>query len=405
VTEPGARVGLRRAPLGALDVGSEPELVARIRGDIDRDGAITFARFMERALYEPGLGYYRRLRPAPGHAGDFLTAPETHPIFGHALSRLVADVWQRLDRPSTFVLREHGAGEGALAVAILDGLATERPDVLDATVVEPVEVEPARLEAFATRLTEAGHGGRHRSAGVDPITGLVLANEVLDALPVHRVVQRGAILREVLVGWRDGRFVDVEAQPTTPALAARLADHGIELVDGQRAEISLGIDPWIAGAAADLERGVALLIDYGHPAAELYGPRRRAGTLAAYVNHRVHDHPLVNVGRQDITAHVDLTAVERGAQTAGLTALARTTQAELLVGLGIEELLERERSDPATTMESYVALRAGLMRLLDPAATGAFKVLAFGRKVEPDPPLRGFDFRLSRSGRSPALYG
>ena len=387
--------GLRRVPLGALDVGSEPELVERLREEIERDGPITFARFMERALYEPGLGYYRRPRPGPGRGGDFLTAPETHPIFGHALSRLVTDVWERLDRPFPFVLREHGAGEGALAIAILDGLA-ETPELLEAIVVEPVELEPARLEAFDTRLDAAGHGARHRPAGTAAITGLALANEVLDALPVHRLVQRGADLREVLVGWRDGGFVDVEAPPSSPRLEERLSREQIALVDGQRAEVCLAIHDWVATAAAQLRRGVLLVIDYGHPAAELYGPRRRAGSLAAYVNHRVHDDPLVNVGRQDLTAHVDVSAVQDAAVAAGLVALGATSQAELLAGLGIEELLQRAQSDPATTMESYVTLRAGLMRLLDPAATGAFRVLAFGRDVPIEPPLRGFEFRLQR---------
>jgi SAM-dependent MidA family methyltransferase len=385
---------LRREPRRPIDVGSEPALVERLRAEIAATGPVTFARFMERALYEPGLGYYRRSRPGPGRAGDFLTAPETHPIFGHALARLVAAVWQRLDRTDPFVVREHGAGEGTLATAILDGLAAEAPDALDAVVVEPVEVEPARLEAFARRLEAAGHGARHRTASEDPIVGLVLANEVLDALPVHRVVQRGGRLREVLVGWADGSFVDIEADPTTLALGERLEAEGVELVDGQRAEISVALDAWVSGAAADLRRGVLLLIDYGHEAPELYGPRRRAGTLLAYVNHRAHDDPYANVGRQDLTTHVDLTAVDRAARPAGLTPVGRTTQAELLVGLGIEELLERARSDPATTLESYTALRSGLMRLLDPAATGRFAVLAYGRGIAPEPALPGFDFRL-----------
>ena len=329
------RGDLRREPRLPMDVGSEPALVERIRAEIEAAGPMTFARFMELALYEPGLGYYRRSRPGPGRAGDFLTAPETHPVFGHALARLVADVWQRLDRPHPFVLREHGAGEGAMAVSILDGLAADAPDPLAAIVVEPVEVEAARLEAFARRLEAAGHGARHRPGSDAPIVGLVLANEVLDALPVHRVVQRGEVLREVLVAWADSRFVDHEAEPTTPALQGRLDDEGIALVDGQHAEIALALDPWIESVAAALERGVLLLIDYGHDAADLYGSHRRAGTLLAYVNHQAHDDRYANVGRQDLTTHVDLTAVDRAARRAGLTPLGRTTQAELLVGLGI----------------------------------------------------------------------
>jgi SAM-dependent MidA family methyltransferase len=224
----------------------------------------------------------------------------------------------------------------------------------------------------------------------------VLANEVLDALPVHRVVRRGSRLREVLVGWRDGRFVELEDDPSTPALAVRLAREGIELGEGQRAEICLALDGWIDAAARGLGRGLLLLIDYGHPAAELYGPRRMAGTLRAYVNHRVHDDVLANVGRQDLTAHVDMTAVERAAARAGLAPLGVTTQAEFLVGLGVGELLTAIQSDPSTTLESYLELRSALGRLLDPAATGAFRVMAFGRGLPPETELQGFMFRLRR---------
>ena len=242
---------------------------------------------------------------------------------------------------------------------------------------------------------------RYESVEVDdqadrPIVGCVLANEVLDALPVHRVVQRGSRLRELLVDWRDGRFVELEGDPSTPAFAARLAAENIEMREGQRAEICLALDDWIAAAARGLGRGLLLLIDYGHPAADLYGPRRMAGTLRAYVNHRVHDDVFANVGRQDLTAHVDLTAVERAAARAGLNKLGVTTQAEFLVGLGVGELLTAVQSNPSTTLEAYLELRSALGRLLDPTATGAFKVMAFGRELPPNTELRGLAFRLRR---------
>ena len=138
--------------------------------------------------------------------------------------------------------------------------------------------------------------------------------------------------------------------------------------------------PWVADAAAGLGRGALLLIDYGYPAAELYDPiRRRDGTLRAYLRHRVHDDPYLHVGRQDLTAHVDVTAVERAAIAAGLTHLGTTTQAEFLVGLGTEDLLRAIQADPATTMEDYLAVRSALVRLLDPAAMGRFRVMAFAR--------------------------
>lgn len=383
---------LRRQPrVDIAAVGSEPELVDRIREEIAATGPITFARFMERALYEPGLGYYRRKNAGPGRDGDFLTAPETHPIFGRVVARQLDEVWRQLDRPTPFVVREHGAGTGTLALAILDGLAADRSGLVESIRIQPVEIEAARLAAFEARLRAAGHGGRIENEGGGPVTGVVLANEVLDALPVHRVRGTASGLQELLVDWDGERFIERPAQPTTPDLAARLRDEGIQLRDGQVAEICLAVDGWIARAAKPLERGIVLLIDYGHPAAELYGPRRMAGTLMAYVGHRAHDDPLINVGRQDLTAHVDISAVERGAAAAGLQTLGVTSQAAFLMALGIEELLRAVQADPATTVEDYLALRSSLVRLLDPAATGAFRVMAFGRRWPVEASLSGWN--------------
>jgi SAM-dependent MidA family methyltransferase len=366
---------LRREPARDIDLGDEPELVARLRAEIEGTGPITFARFMDRALYEPELGYYQSGTPRPGRAGDFLTAPETHPIFGRAVARQLDEVWRLLNRPDPFVVREYGPGTGALAAAILQGLAADGSGLREVLRYESVEVDDRPPD--------------------EQIVGVVLANEVLDALPVHRVVQRGDRLRELLVDWRDGRFVEVEGDLSTPALADRLAGEGIRPVEGQHAEICLALDGWVEAATRGLRRGLLLLIDYGHRAAELYGPRRMAGSLRAYVNHRVHDDVFANVGRQDLTAHVDLTAVERAAARAGLTALGLTTQAEYLVGLGVGELLTAVQSDPSTTLESYLELRSALGRLLDPAATGSFTVMAFARDMPPNTELRGFAFRLS----------
>ena len=220
---------------------------------------------------------------------------------------------------------------------------------------------------------------------------------MLDALPTHRVVVRQGVLREVLVGSERGHLVDVEADPTTPALAERLAAEGVELAEGQRAEICLAVDTWIAEVAGGLDRGLLLLIDYGYPATELYDRRRRSvGTLMAYVRQRAHDDPYRHVGRQDLTAHVDVTAVERAAARAGLVHLGTTTQAEFLVGLGIEARLQAIQADPSTTLEAYLAVRSGLLRLLDPAATGRFRVMGFARHWPEGPPLSGFAYRLRR---------
>jgi SAM-dependent MidA family methyltransferase len=388
---------LRRIPARDQEVPSDPELLAAIRAEIVRDGPMTFARFMEIALYDPARGYYRGAPARPGRAGDFLTAPEAHPIFGRALAHFASAVHRAIDAPVEFTIREHGAGTGALARPLVEALLTGRePDAPRAIRYVVAEVEPARVESVRAALDDLAEVSVEPDDG-RPIDGLVVANEVLDALPTHRVVQRGGRLREVFVGLGPpggddgaGDLVDVEGDPSTPGLAERLDAESIELADGQHAEICLALDGWVARAGAGLGRGALLLIDYGHPAAELYDAQRRAaGTLATYLGHQVGDDPYRAVGRQDLTAHVDVSAVERAAADAGLTHLGAATQAEFLTRLGAGELLVAEQTRPGATMQTYLDARAALVRMIDPSAMGRFRVLAFGRGLPDGATLPG----------------
>jgi len=394
-------LGLRRpADLQPLPVpGHHPVLAAKIAAEIDAGGPITFARFMELALYDIEGGYYSAEEARPGRAGDFITAPEAHPIFGWALARQVHELWELLDRPNPFVIREHGAGTGALILGVLEGLSREVSPLLGALRYQPVEVEPRRIDALAGRLRAAGHGTRldlGSDAGGAAVTGLVLANEVLDALPVHRIRGlAGGAIEELFVTHRGADFEEEAGPPSTQALPDRLAAEGIALRPGQEAEVCLAVDGWVRAAAAELRRGLLLLIDYGHPAAELYDPiRRPRGTLLAYQHHRAVDNPFQSVGRQDLTAHVDMTAVEAAANRAGLPTVGITTQSELLVSLGAGDLLAGLRDQPGATVEGYLAGRAALVRMLDPAAMGRFRVMAFGSGLPPGARLRGLEFRL-----------
>ena len=390
----GFRPELRREPPADVsDLADDPGLAERIRVEIGATGPMPFARFMELALYDPEGGYYRSAAVRPGRGGDFITAPELHPIFGELLARAVVDAWVTLGRPEPFTVVEHGAGEGALAVPMLAALPPE-------IRYHPVEVDGRRIAELRERLADAGLGDRLVAALPSPFDGVVVANEVLDALPVHRVRRRGGKLRELAVDvGADDRFIEVEIEPTTSALAERLAVEGIQLVEGQTAEIALTLDGWVHDVAAPLRRGLLILIDYGASAAELYDPvRRRDGTLQAYVRHRLSDDPYRFVGRQDLTAHVDVTAVRRAAEAVGLTTLGLTTQAEALMALGVEERLREVQADPSTTMEAYTLLRASLLRLLDPAAMGRFRVMVFGRGWPGDDTPRVLRYRLARPG-------
>jgi SAM-dependent MidA family methyltransferase len=378
--------GLRRIPAADIDaVEGDPELEALIRAEIATTGSMTFARFMELALYHPERGYYRNEAARPGRGGDFLTAPEAHPIFGRSIARLVVDVWSALDRPAGFTVREHGAGSGALAAGLVDGVRREAPGLAASLRYRAVEVEPRRLEELRERhelVIEPDDGA--------PISGVVLANEVLDALPTHRVVGTDHGLAEVFVGVEDGRLVDIVGRPSTGALAERLEADGVSLATGQRAEICLETDSWVRVAAAGLASGLLLLVDYGHPAEVLYDGRLRPeGTLAAYLGHQVHGDPYRAIGRQDLTTHVDVTAVERAARAAGLEPVATTTQARFLAGLGAGELLVELQTGPDASLPAYLEARSSLVRMIDPAAMGGFAVMAFGRGLPRDVPLRG----------------
>ncbi|MGD0122875.1 MAG: SAM-dependent methyltransferase [Candidatus Limnocylindrales bacterium] len=354
---------------------------------------------MERALYEPELGYYRSAADRPTDAGDFLTAPETHAIFGWTLARRVESLWAELSRPRPFQLVEYGAGSGTLALSILDGLRRHgATELVDAVRYEPVESNPHRLADLRLRFETAGHLERLAPAGSPasgsvPVVGVLLANEFLDAMPVHRVVVRAGKLRELFVTWNPGGgahaapgggeapggFAEVAAEPSTPELAARLGDDAVELAEGQVAEISRGLGPWLDEVAGRLARGFVLAIDYGYEAAELYGPRRLAGSLLGYRGHRVETDPFAAPGLVDLTAHVDFTAVQRLAAARGFRTVSLTTQSEFLVAAGLEEELRALQASPDLTLADYTRARSGIVRMLDPRHMGRFRVLLLAR--------------------------
>ncbi len=393
-------IGLQRAEdlQPSPEPGDDPALVALIQDEIASDGPMTFARFMDLALYEPDHGYYATGSRGPGRTSDFMTAPESHPIFGWTVARQLEEVWERLGRPTDFTVREHGAGSGALAAGIVDGLARSGSPLRTTIRYRIAERAADRERQVRARLAAVGAADVLEPDDGCPIVGAVIANEVVDALPVHRIVgARDGDVRELFVAvGPDGAFESTEGAPSTPDLAARLTAEGIHLEVGQLAEVCLETDGWVASAAAGVERGLLLLVDYGHPASALYAPDR-GSLLRAYTRHRVHDDPFRNVGRQDLTTHVDLTAVERAAAAAGLDSLGSTSQAEFLTGLGAGDLLVGLQSEPAAELGAYLEARSALFRLLDSAATGRFAVLLFGRGLDAVPPLRGLGYRMGHS--------
>lgn len=368
--------------------GSNPELVALLRNEIATSGRITFARFMELAVGHPEHGYYVSGELRTGYTGDFLTAPETDPIFGQTLARQVVECWERLGQPSGFVVREDGAGRGMLAAHILSEIHHLNPELFATMTYELADISPTRIQDGLDFLDKHGFGKQARASTGKSIEGLLLANELLDAFPVHRLIREQLEIREIYTTWQDDWFQDETGPLSDPALADLLS--GVSLAEDQRAEVSPGAAGWAADIGGQIDRGYAILIDYGYPAAELYGPERFDGTLRAYSQHDVSDDPYRLVGNQDLTAHVNFTAISQAAQTGGMVELGLTTQQFFLAGLGIEQvLLEMQGTVDA---QSYITARHALMHLIDPRGPGRFRVLVLGKNIEASPPLRGLSF-------------
>ncbi|MFM9129431.1 MAG: SAM-dependent methyltransferase, partial [Candidatus Limnocylindrus sp.] len=271
------------------------EVEQLIREEVQREGSMSFARFMERALLEPGLGYYATAQRRAGRSGDFMTAPELHPILGAAIARLAAATWERLGRPATFRWREFGAGEGTLLLAALGYLAREGHPLLGALEVSVSEANPHRLAELTAALGALPSGGPPLvAAGSPPVAGIVVANEFADALPFHIVVGRadapgGFAERRVAIDPVTNALIWVEGAPD-PGVAERLAPLMADwppLAEGQLAEISPATADWAQGLGEELTEGVVIVLDYGREGAALRDPASRmAGTALAYQGHR-----------------------------------------------------------------------------------------------------------------------
>lgn len=384
------RVDWRRTvPAPPSDGAGNVQLVALLRDEIAEHGPITFARFMERALYEPDLGYYASNVERPTRAGDFLTAPELHPIFGHVLARQVDEIWRRLDRPRPFALREYGAGSRALFLAVLDGLLRIHSPLAESIIYQPID-KPLQLATLAAALADAGQAERlELQAEPDRLVGCVVANEFLDALPVHRVARVGGNLHELYVDSQDGAFIERPGELSDDRLGSWFELAGVDFADGHQTEVNLAMLDWLAEVGRTLERGCVLVFDYGARAADLYGPERPRGTVRSFSAQHVSSDVLAGVGLRDLTAHVDLDALERGARAAGLEVLGAARQSEFLLGAGLEQAYAELRSEADRDWDTALALRSAVGRLLDPRALGGYWAVVIARGISGEPPLSG----------------
>ncbi len=385
-------------PLHAALPAPEPEaarhslrLSAALRQEIEAGGPMSFARYMERVLYAPGLGYYSAGAAKFGEPGDFITAPELSPLFSRLLARQCAEVLESLGGGE---ILELGAGSGRMAAEVLAelerlGRLPERYRILELSADLRVR-QQRTLGARVPRLLSRVEWLERMPA--EPFAGVVLGNELLDAMPVHRfrIVADGVRELGVSVSGESFAWSELPASPELLAAAESLrAALPAPLPAGYTSEINLNLEPWFRALAGSLARGVVLLIDYGYPRHEYYLPERRDGTLVCHYRLRAHDDPFFLPGLQDISAFVDFSAAARAAEAAGFSLAGYTSQANFLLGCGLEHLLAESGPEEGV---AHLRRMQEVKRLMLPGEMGErFKVLALGRGYAA--PLCGFSAR------------
>ena len=359
-----------------------PLLLSSIRSR----GPMTAAEFMELALYHPSLGYYSRAEQRSGRSGDFYTSVDVGPLFGEMIAAQLAEMWESLGSRGTdaFDVVEAGAGNGRLARDVMDAAAREFPELYRRIRLTLVERSAAARRAQAVRLEpHMERVAAIRASLPTDVAGVIYANELLDAFPVHVVTRTPEGVREVAVSERDGVLVESLMPLSSQELVEHLRSSDVVMDVGARVEVALAASAWVAGAAGALSRGFLLLFDYGREAHQLHSAFP-GGTLTTYRGHRsAAGDWLTDPGERDLSAHVDLTAVRRTAEASGLETLGILDQTYFLLSLGLAERLETGQNQRA--MRQRLAARTIMM----PGGLGStMKAMVFAKNVG-KPPLRG----------------
>lgn len=350
-------------------------------------GPMTVAKFMDLALYHPELGYYSAAEQRSGRAGDFFTSVDVGPLFGEMIAVQLAEMWDimRAAGRDVFDLVEAGAGNGRLARDVMDAAARCYPSFYRALRLTLVEESAAARRAQAATLGPHVHRLAASTETLPTnVAGVIYANELLDALPVHVVTRTSDGLREVVVSERDGVLFESLAAISDVAVDEYLRAGNVTVAPGARVEAGLDASRWVTDAGRALDRGFLLLFDYGREARELHSPAHPMGTLTAYRGHRASgDGWLSAPGATDLTAHVDLTAVRRAAEQGGLTTIGILDQMYFLLSLGLAGRLETGHDRRA------IGQRLAARTLMMPGGLGStMKAMVFGKNVGA-PRLRG----------------
>jgi len=389
-------------PEPSTDLAEHSERVQDfIREVIEQGGGeIPFCHFMELALYAPNLGYYSAGNQKLGVGGDFVTAPEISSLFSFSLAKQVAQILQK----SAGDVIEFGAGSGIMAADML--LELERLGQLPEHyyIIEvSADLRQRQQQTMQNKIPELANRVEWLDELPDLFSGVVVANELLDAMPVHRFVMREGVAHEVMVAWDEltGQFQTTERLITNPRLLAEIEElqQLYALPDGYSSELNLNAIDWVSTMGERLQTGAIILIDYGYPRHDYYLPQRTDGTLLCHYQHRAHPNPLIFVGIQDITAHVNFTAIADAALSARLHVHGFASQSNFLLGCGITDYLSKliqfDATDDSGNLARQIEATNQLKKLTMPDEMGeSFKVICLSRGI--DIPLLGFSIRDER---------
>lgn len=346
---------------------------------------ITFAEYMDLVLYHSHYGYYTIEKPKIGDRGDFFTSSSLSADFAELLAEQFVQIWKILGVPYPFSVIEMGAGEGIFAFDVLSYLSLHYPDCFAALQYKIIEQSPSFIERQKENLQKFLESDRKvywqtwEEIENNSQIGCFFANELVDAFPIHRVILKEGKLQEIYITWNKGKLTETIAEISQPKLQEYFDLIEIKILtevysEDYKTEVNLAALEWIERVTRKLKQGYLFIIDYGYKARRYYNPQRYRGTLKCYYQHRHHDDPYVNLGYQDITAHVDFTALERQGNFSGLKTVGFTQQGLFLMALGLGDRLS-ELSTEKLKITEVIKRREVLHQLIDPAGLGKFGVL------------------------------
>jgi len=389
-------------PSDSLHFAGNSKLIQKIVEEISLNGPLSFARFMELALYDEGHGYYMTQAAEQdqssseriGWQGDFYTAPELSPILAKTMVRQVLEIDAQLGYPAHFTFVEMGGGNGTFAADFLVHCQKIAPEFLSRLCYSLVERSPSLQSLQKSRIRAVmGRWGEGQLTWVssvehlaaDSVAGVMFSNELVDAFPVHRVRLKSPDLQEIFVDYENGQFVERLGPLSSPKLQEYVDRHGVVLQEGQVSELHVAAEQWMAQVARILRCGIVITVDYGHAGSDYYASDRKDGTLICYFQHTVSTNPYIRVGEQDMTAHVNYSALARSGSACGLLPVGFTTLANWLMGLGVEEMVEGHDHESKEVQ--------ALSQLLRPHGMGTtFKVLVQCKGIE-SMSLQGLRYR------------